>query len=175
MQLNGTVNAQNAPGASTRNRFFRRTIAVAAAASVAGIVTATITRTVTADEDGPRACSERTLRGDYGILGSGIRAAGPGATESFVATGLRTYDGVGGFTQVINSHGQLTGAQRNVSATGTYEVSADCTGTSTILFPGAPFPIEVTFVIVDRGEEVKEAVMSPQPNVVMAVIHRVGR
>src|SRR3989442_2200703 len=104
------------------------------------------------------------------VLGSGIRAAGPGATESFVATALRTFDGDGRFTQVLNAHGQITGAQRNLPATGTYEVKADCSGTAMIFFPGAPAPVETTFVIVGRGEEVKEAVMTPQPNVVMAVL-----
>ena len=162
------------PG-STRNRFLRRTTAVAIAAGVAGIVAATLPRTVTADEDGRRACTNRTLRGDYGFLSSGVRAAGPGATESFVATGLRTFDGDGRFTQVLNAHGQITGAQRNVPATGTYEVGADCSATSIIFFLGAPAPVETTFVIVDRGEEVKDAVMTPQPNVVMGVFRRVGR
>jgi hypothetical protein len=174
MQLH-TANAQNIRLASTRTRFLRRAIPVATAAGLAAIVALTLPWTVTADDDDRRVCSERTLRGDYGIQVSGIRAAGPGTTESFVGTGLRTYDGHGGFTQVDNSHGQLTGAMRNVPASGTYEVNADCSGTSMIFFPGAPFPVETAFVIVDRGEEVNDAVMAPQPNLVMAVLRRVGR
>ena len=71
---------------------------VAAAAGVAAIAVLTLPRTVTANDDGRRVCGNRTLRGDYGILVSGIRGAGPGITESFVGTALRTYDGHGGFT-----------------------------------------------------------------------------
>ena len=57
--------------------------------------------------------------GDYGILVSGIRALGPGVTESFVGTALRTYDGHGQFTQMDNGHGQMTGFQQDVPAYGT--------------------------------------------------------
>jgi hypothetical protein len=175
MQLNGTTTAQNAHVASPRTRFLRRAIPAALAIGFAAIAVMTLTRTVTANDDGRRGCNNRTLRGDYGILVSGIRGAGPGRTEQFVGTALRTYDGNGGFSQVDNSHGQLTGAQRDVPATGTYEVNADCTGTSLIFFPGAPFPVETAFVIVDRGEEVKDAVMAPPPNLVAAVLRRLGR
>jgi len=72
-----------------------------------------------------------------------------------------------------STHGQLTGADRNRPVTGTYEVNADCTGTAMLFISGVPFPIETTFVIVDNGEEVKEAVMSPQPNLVTAVQRRI--
>jgi hypothetical protein len=172
MQLNGTTNAQNARVA--RTRLLRRAIPVAIAVGFAAFAVVTLTGTVAANDDG-RGCNNRTLRGDYGILVSGIRGAGPGTTEQFVGTALRTYDGNGGFSQVDNSHGQLTGTRRDVPATGTYEVNADCTGTSLIFFPGAPFPVETAFVIVDRGEQVNDAVMAPPPNLVAAVLRRVGR
>jgi hypothetical protein len=175
MKLKGTADAQTSHRTSAGTRFLRRTVAVAIASGLAAIVALTLQGTVTANDDGRRACNNRTLRGDYGILVSGTRAAGPGATEQFVGTGLRTYDGDGAFTQVDNSHGQVTGARRDVPASGTYEVKADCSGTSMIFFPGAPFPVETAFVIVDRGEEVKDVVMAPQPNIVAAVLHRVGR
>lgn len=173
MQPTGT-STPNTHLVSPRTQFIRRAIPVAIAAGLVAIVAATLPRTVTANDDDRQGCSNRTLRGDYGILVSGIRGAGPGITEAFVGTALRTYDGQGGFTQVDNSHGQLTGARRDVPAFGTYEVNADCSGTSMIFVPGAPFPLETAFVIVDRGEEVKDAVMAPQPNLVTAVLHRVG-
>ena len=47
-------------------------------------------RTVTAADDDALGCSNRTLRGDYGILVSGVRGLGPGVRESFVGTALRT-------------------------------------------------------------------------------------
>jgi hypothetical protein len=173
MQLHGTVNAHT-PQLST-TWFLRRAILVAVAAGVAAIAALALPSTVTANDDGHRECGNRTLRGDYGILVSGIRGVGPGMTESFVGTALRTYDGHGQFTQVDNSHGSVTGANRNVPATGTYAVNPDCSGTSMIFFPGAPFPVETAFVIVDQGEEVKDIVMAPQPNLVTAVLTRVGR
>ena len=47
-------------------------------------------RTVTAADDDALGCSNRTLRGDYGILVSGVRGLGPGVRESFVGTAFRT-------------------------------------------------------------------------------------
>ena len=49
------------------------------------------------------------------------------------------------------------------------------TAFSSPAFPGAPFPVETAFVIVDQGEEVQDIVMAPQPNLVTAVLTRVGR
>ena len=116
-------------------------------------------------------CGNRTLRGDYGILVSGIRGAGPGMTESFIGTALRTYDGHGQFTpgrQLARfGHRSSDGTCRQPGRT---TVNPDCSGTSMIFFPGAPFPVETAFVIVDQGEEVKDIVMAPQPNLVTAVL-----
>jgi hypothetical protein len=141
--------------------------------AAAAMVALSVPRTVIADDEGGRGCSNHTLRGDYGFAVSGVRGVGPGATEAFVGTGLRAYDGFGAFTQVDNTHGQVTQANTNQPASGTYQVNADCTGTSQIFFPGAPFPIETAFVIVDGGAEVKDAVMRPQPNLVTAILTRV--
>jgi len=127
-----------------------------------------------ANDDPPGGCSNWTLRGDYGILVSGVRALGPTVTETFIGTAIRTYDGRGNFEQIDNSHGTVTGAVTNTSGFGTYTVNANCSGTSTLLLPGAP-PIETSFVIVDHGDEVKDIVMSPLPNLVTAVLTRVGR
>jgi len=128
---------------------------------------------VSANDDAHRGCSNRTLRGDYGILVSGVRALGPTVTETFIGTAIRTYDGRGNFEQIDNSHGTVTGAVTNSPGVGTYTVNANCSGTSTLFLPGAP-PIETSFVIVDHGDEVKDIVMSPAPNLVTAVLTRVG-
>jgi hypothetical protein len=132
---------------------------------------------VAANDDAPgRACSNRTLRGDYGILISGIAPEGPsGKLEMTVGTALRTYDGHGNFRQVDNVHGQISGAVVDRQGSGTYEVKADCSGTATLFLTGVPFPIVASLVIVGGGEEVKEAVMSPPPAVVSGVQRRVGR
>jgi hypothetical protein len=77
-----------------------------------------------------------------------------------------------GSSRVDQAHGQSTGARRDVPGSGTYDVQPDCSGTSTIYFAGAP-PIETAFVVVDNGKEVKDIVLSPQPNMVTAVARRV--
>ena len=174
MPNNNALNAQERQRKHGRTRFLRRAILVALATLGAAVMALSVPRGATAqDEERSRACSNATLQGNYGFLVSGIRGAGPGLTESFVGTGLRTYDGHGNFTHVDSAHGQLTGAVRDRAAFGTYEVNANCTGTVTMIVPGAPFPIETSFVIVDRGREVKEAVMSPPSSLVTAVSHRI--
>jgi hypothetical protein len=124
--------------------------------------------------EGPR-CSNATLRGSYGLAVSGIRAIGPTETEQFVAVGIRTYDGRGGFTDVASFHGSKQGVLADGHVGGTYDVNGDCTGKSsfTVILPGGfPVTIESAFVILDRGRTVQEAVMSPQPNIVTAVFQR---
>jgi hypothetical protein len=171
MQFNS--NEERTHIANVRKPLLRRAIQAAVATGLVAMLAVSVPLGVTAQDDGPGpACSNATLRGDYGFLVSGIRGAGPGLTESFVGTGLRTYDGDGNFTHIDSTHGQLTGVARDREASGTYEVGANCTGTATMIVPGVPFPIEASFVIVDRGRQVNEAVMSPQPNLVTAIAHR---
>jgi hypothetical protein len=124
------------------------------------------------DEEGGRKCSNATLKGDYGLLASGIRGVGPGVTEMFVLTGLRTYDGNGGFTTISNAHGLTSGVSRDVKATGTYQVNADCTGTATIVITGVPEPLVSSFVIVDRAREVKEVTLTPASSIGTAILRR---
>ncbi|MEP7304446.1 MAG: hypothetical protein ABJA98_02900 [Acidobacteriota bacterium] len=134
-------------------------------------------RRLTAADDGHGpGCSNRTLRGDYGILVSGIVPAGPdGQTEMVIGTTLRRYDGRGNFTEVSNAHGQRSGAVEGREGYGTYRVNVDCTGSTTLFVVGLPFPTETSMVIVDDGREVKEVVMSPPPALVTAVQTRVTR
>ena len=178
MQFDSTVNAPDTHLVTTWPPLLRRAIPVAMAAGVAVTLALSVPRGVTAQdaqEDGhgqTHKCSNATLRGAYGRVGSGINGAGPGQTEAFVVSGLRNYDGLGGFTDISNFHGAVTGAHLDIEATGTYEVKGDCTGTTTLFLPGAPFPIETSFVIVDQGQEVKHAVMSPQPQLATAVERR---
>jgi hypothetical protein len=174
MQLHDT--AVDGHQVGPRARSMRRAGAIAVATGVSVIIGLSVSGTATAlNRDGPGVCTNRTLRGDYGILVSGIRGLGPGVTESFVGTALRTYDGAGRFTQIDNGHGEITGFQQDVPAYGTYEVQANCSGTSLIYFPGAPFPVETAFVIVAHGDEVKDAVMAPAPALATAALRRVGR
>jgi hypothetical protein len=141
MQFNSTVNAQQAHPAQSGTRLPRRAIPLTVAATLAVTLAAGVSHGVTAQDTQSmkgqghrRECSDATLRGDYGRLSSGIRPApvNPALTESFVGTGLRTYDGQGGFTEISSSHGQISPPNRNTPGTGTYEVNADCTGSTGI-------------------------------------------
>jgi hypothetical protein len=170
MQVISSVNDEGTHIVNVRKPVLRRAIHGAMAAGLIAVAAASVPRAVTAQDS--RACSNATLRGEYGFMVSGIRAVGPGVTEMFVGTGLQTYDGNGSLTQVDSANGQLTGVVRDRQASGTYEVNADCTGTASLIFPGVPFPIQSSFVLVDRGAEVKSAVMSPQSNLVTAIARR---
>lgn len=127
--------------------------------------------TVAAQEDAHRrACSTHTLRGDYGLVGTGTRGLGPGATEQFVTISMVTYDGEGTFTAEGVSHGQTTGV-RGGPVTGTYFVNADCTGGQTTYIPGIP-PLEDRFVIVDNGREVRTVVVAPLTTIATANLRK---
>ena len=156
--------------AATTQRFWlRRANRVASV----GLALICLTLPVSAGDDGGQKCSNATLKGDYGALIQGIRGIGPGLTEMFVGTSLRTYDGAGRFTEAAaNQHGAITGTVVNGQSTGTYQVNHDCTGTSTVVLP-PPFPTIVSsFVIVAGGREVKEVVMSPAANIVTATLRQ---
>jgi hypothetical protein len=160
---------------SLRTRILRRAIPAALAVGLAAVAGLSLPRTIAAaNDDGPRGCSARTLRGDYGILVSGSRPLGPGVVESFVGTAIRTYDGRGHFTQLDSGFGEITGFQKDVPAHGNYQVSANCSGTSQIFFPGAPGPADTAFVIVSNGDEVKDAAGGPESTLATASLWRVG-
>ena len=91
-------------------------------------------RAAAQDQTG-RICAESTLRGDYGLLASGVRRLPPAlgvGSEHFVATALWTFHGDGTFTQRTGAalHGEITGiAGPSVDeAPGTYQVNENCTG-----------------------------------------------
>ena len=119
------------------------------------------------DQQGGRICSESTLRGDYGLLASGVRKLPPpqgGATEHFVATALWSFHGDGTFTQRSGAalHGELTGvAPPQNELPGTYQVNENCTGRMLLIVPELPFPIEYSFVIVNNARQISAAVMRP--------------
>jgi hypothetical protein len=123
---------------------------------------------VAAQDDGSgRVCSTHTLQGDYGLVGTGIRGLGPGASETFATVSMVTYDGRGTFSAVGVSHGQTTGVREGLPVTGIYYVNPDCTGGQTTSIPGAP-QLEDRFVIVDSGREVRTVVVSPTTTIATA-------
>jgi hypothetical protein len=63
------------------------------------------------DRRGTR-CSDRTVRGTYAIQIEGTRPVPPaagGGVEAVIGVVIRTYDGAGGFTQIDNVKGSVTG------------------------------------------------------------------
>jgi hypothetical protein len=119
------------------------------------------------NQDTGRICAERTLRGDYGLLVSGVRRLPPalgGGTERFVATALWSFHGDGTFTQRTGAamHGEVTGIAPGVNEVpGTYQVNENCTGSMSLFVPDLPFPVQYSFVIVNNARQVNAAIMNP--------------
>jgi hypothetical protein len=124
------------------------------------------------NEERGRVCDAGTLKGDYGMSLSGTRPGVGGAPEQFVGISMQTYDGHGNFTQTDNNHGP-SGTATDLPGWGTYTVNPDCTGTKTLWVQGLPFPIENRLVVVDKGDELRLAVMAPAPIIVAGVGRRV--
>jgi hypothetical protein len=168
------------PGPSKRFWPTWRQAILATAGSIGGVTAAVLMAGAISAHDNERArpCGLRTLRGEFGLLATGSRLVpfGPlaGQAELVAGTGLRTYDGAGGFTESgADLHGLLTGVTTDPGGiAGTYEVDPDCKGRSTRYVPGLPFPIVSNFVIVGGAMQVKEAVMEPGPNVITVVLDR---
>lgn len=155
----------------TTRQLLRRAIPFATAAIFAIALAPSAPSMLAAQNDGHRqVCSTHMLRGDYGLLGTGVRGLGPGVTESFTTVSMVTYDGEGRFTAEGVSHGQTTGV-RVGPATGTYFVNADCTGGQTIFIPGVP-PVEDKFVVVDNGWEIRTVVVSPLTTIATANLRK---
>ena len=109
-------------------------------------------------------CNLATLKGDWGYVVNGTRpSVANGPLEQFVGTLVRRYDGVGGFTQVDNIHGALSGHVPDRPGKGTYTVNADCSAVAKLDIPGVAFQPEERFVIVADGNESFSATTVPAP------------
>ena len=111
-----------------------------------------------------QSCDNHILSHTYGVQISGSRPSAPGPlapTEPVVGVGLAHFDGRGGYTQTGWTHGGISGVASAASATGTYNVNPDCSGTVTFQYAGQPFAIHVAIVVVGDGDEVKGATMEP--------------
>ena len=158
MKTNRTANACSTELRVVTNRKprFRRAIPFATSASLAVALALSVPSSVAAEDEGRgRGCSDRTLRGDYGLVSTGTRAIGPERRRRSPRFAMVTYNGNGTFTAVGVSHGQTSGVRGGSPITGTYFVNADCTGGQTTYVPGAP-ALEDSFVIVANGREVEQ-------------------
>jgi hypothetical protein len=123
-------------------------------------------------------CSDATIRGTWGTHMQGTGPVPPplgGGIQNLVGVVTRTYDGMGNFTQIDNIHGSVTGWVPNRPGSGTYQVNPDCTfATQFVPGPGAPV-IEERGVIVELGNELHSATVTPMQTMVSAHSQRIDR
>jgi hypothetical protein len=109
-------------------------------------------------------CSNRTLYGDYGFT---IEGTILDANLPIRGLALQHYDGRGHITQVDHVvDGGYPPPVDWTPGTGTYTVNPDCTGSAVIISPssappgssGPPPPLNIHFVIVDHGNQIKQVV-----------------
>lgn len=119
-------------------------------------------------------CGNKLIKGTYGVQMQGTRPV-PGGTGIEVMIGVvtRKFDGAGSFTQIDNVKGAISGFAPDRPGSGTYEVSADCLGT-TRFEPAPGIVVEERFVVVDYGHEIRSIVTTPQPTMVSTVAKRIG-
>jgi hypothetical protein len=120
-------------------------------------------------------CSNHTLHGTYGIQVRGTRPVPPpqgGGTEDVIGVVIRTFDGMGNFTQIDNVKGSVTGWVPDRPGSGTYQVNPDCTA-ATQFSPGPGVFIEERLVIVDAGKETYSMTATPPPLMVTSVGKRI--
>jgi hypothetical protein len=113
---------------------------------------------------GPERCSNKTLSGDYGFAIEGTLLD---ANLPIRGLALQHYDGRGHISQVDHIvTGGYPPPQEWTPGTGTYTVNSDCTGSAVIISPssappgssGPPPPLNIHFVIVDHGRQIKQVV-----------------
>jgi hypothetical protein len=103
---------------------------------------------------GHKACSNRSIAGDYGVQIEGT-ILGPNLTLRTLL--MAHFDGMGNVTSV--DHVVVGGQAPDPSeewrpSTGTYGVNPDCTGSASIdVSPGNP-PLSYHFVVVDKGRQI---------------------
>ncbi len=109
------------------------------------------------DDEGT--CSNRTLRGDYGdLVSDGVLIGTPGLPKEaqFRTVGLYHFDGKGKITGL--EHTVVNGISLEADWTansGTYSVHSNCTGRMVINTPNSPVPLNIFFVVVREGKEIR--------------------
>jgi len=102
-----------------------------------------------------QSCSNATLQGAYGYHAKGALLPAPNISLPFGSVGMTRFSGDGHLRWVEHTVvGGVSLAAGWTSATGTYRVNSNCTGTAVVITPNSPFPLHLSFVIVREGKEV---------------------
>jgi hypothetical protein len=105
-------------------------------------------------------CSNRTLRGDYGFSIDGTVLAGTPNAFLLRGVAMTRFDGEGNLSQVdFATRNGVPLAPDWRTATGAYEINADCTGTAQIIPADGSPSLNLRLVVVDRGREVRTIVV----------------
>ena len=105
-------------------------------------------------------CSNRTLRGSYGFSIEGTILAGTPNAFAVRGVAMTHYDGEGNPTQVdFTTRNGVPFSPDWRPGSGTYEINADCTGSAHIVQSDGTPSVDLRLVVVDRGREVRAAVV----------------
>ena len=107
-----------------------------------------------------KACSDSTIRGSYAFTIHGTIFLPNGSTLLIDGIAKETFDGQGNETQVdaVADNGNVAPGWR--PGTGTYSLSADCTGTQTISVSGMP-DLHLQFIVAQGGHTIHQVVIDP--------------
>ena len=121
---------------------------------LAGAIGYTPIASAQSEDSASHACTEHTLRGDYGFTIDGTIFAGP-AAGLLRAVAMTTFDGHGNLSQVdfATRNGVPTGTDWRPGK-GEYEINANCTGTALITFEDGSPDLHLRLVVVDGGRQV---------------------
>ena len=119
-------------------------------------------------------CNDKLIAGVYGFTIEGAKLAGPGPTGEQVGVAMTSFDGQGGLSQIdaVTIGGVEVSDFTHPIATGSYSVSADCTGTFTIDFTDGRPTVSAYFVVVDDGREIDTVVQGVPPGSTGAIATR---
>lgn len=101
-----------------------------------------VTPMAKADDKG---CSIASLKGTFAYTGAGFITAPPAFAGPFMEVGTQIFDGKGGTTAtaMASQNGNII----PMTATGTYTVNSDCTGTLTLQVAPLGITVHVYFVL----------------------------
>jgi hypothetical protein len=140
----------------TYARYFTTALSAVLAAALA--LTLTARRSTASDVGEEEQFSIRTIKGAYGFNSSLGWLLPPAAPQAVPAAGMGrvTFDGEGHcqVTSVANFDGNIAHLS---SSSCSYSVDPNGMGSAEAIFPGAPAPgpLDVSFVIVEHGREIR--------------------